>query len=354
MTDAQQKYLTEQQAFVEAKAKSTKSVLTEMPTSTRPRQLARARQCPKEFGLGVRIGYETPGSGFFSFVDESPVSGFSSSVDSALVSGGAPVSGFSSSVVDLPGSGVSSFVGAATASGFPLHDSSRFSTLDAGFQQADQMLSRVHLGNDETSTYPATQVPVRVTTQVPVRVIQFNASNPPNARQPTLPSITRQPLSLGPPTARQSMTSAPVHASGASWEDFFTSEDKSPSITCQPFSSSSPPARQPTVSAPVHASGALWGDSFTSKDKSPSTTRQPFSLGPPTARQLVASASVHVSGALLRESISQDFASKDKETISESQLGPRVPFADRQHPLANFIQGRCQARVPALVTTALI
>ncbi|MCJ1342649.1 hypothetical protein MMC31_000836 [Peltigera leucophlebia] len=315
MTDAQQKYLIEQQALAKAKAKLTESVLTEMPTSTRLRQLARARRRPKEFGLGVRIGYKTPGSGFSSSVgalpvfDDAPVSGFSCSVSGTPASGfssfvgdapvsgfsssigGTPVSGFSSSIGDLPGSGFSSFVGTATASDFPLHNSSRFSTLDAGLQRADQMLSRVYRGNNETSTYPATQVLVRVTTQVPIRVTQFNAPNPPNARQPTLPSTTRQPLSSGPPTARQ-----------------------------------------PIASASVHALGALWGDSFTSGDKSPSTTRQSFSSGPSTARQLAASAPVHASGALLGESVSQDFASKDKETTSGSQPGPRVPFAGGRYP----------------------
>ena len=107
-----------------------------MLTSIRLRQLARARRRPKEFGLGVRIGYKTPGSGFSSSVGDAPVS------DSTPVSGGAPISGFSSFISDPSGSGFSSFVGTVTASGFPLHNSLRFSTLDTGLQQADQMLSR--------------------------------------------------------------------------------------------------------------------------------------------------------------------------------------------------------------------
>lgn len=53
------------------------------------------------------------------------------------------------------------------------------------------MLSRIHRGNNETSTYPTTQVPIRVNTQIPVRVTQFNTANPPNARQPTLPFTTK-------------------------------------------------------------------------------------------------------------------------------------------------------------------
>lgn len=117
MTDAQQKYLTEEQALAKAKAKSTKLVLTEIPSSTRPRQLAQARQRPKEFGLGVRFGYKAPGSGFSSSVDIAPMSGFSFFV------GGAPASGFSSFVGaapmsdDAPTSGFSSSVGTAPVSG---------------------------------------------------------------------------------------------------------------------------------------------------------------------------------------------------------------------------------------------
>lgn len=83
-------------------------------------------------------------SGFYSFVGDAPMSG------SALVFG------FFSSVGDLPGSDFSFFINVTTASDFPLHDSLRFSILNIGLEQADQLLSQVYRGNDEISTYPTT------------------------------------------------------------------------------------------------------------------------------------------------------------------------------------------------------
>lgn len=162
MTDAQQKYITEEQALAQAKAKLIKSVLTEIPTSARPRQLTRAKQRRKEFGLGVEVVYEAPGSGFSYSVGAVLGSGFSSSVGLTPASGLSfsvgvdPASSLSSSVGvttessvsssfgatsasvffssfgATPGSGISFSVSAAHASGFSLPDSLSFSTLNTG------------------------------------------------------------------------------------------------------------------------------------------------------------------------------------------------------------------------------
>lgn len=83
-------------------------------------------------------------------------------------------------------------------------------------QQANQIFFRIHRGNDEISTYPATQILIRVTTQVLIWVTQFNASNSPNVRQSTLLSITYQSLFSTPPTIYQPTTLASVHALRAS------------------------------------------------------------------------------------------------------------------------------------------
>lgn len=155
MIDAQQKYLTKQQTLAKAKAKSTKLVLTKMPTSTRPCQLAQIRRCPKEFGLGIGIVYKTSDSAFSSFVGATPVSNSVLLSSSTLISGDAPMSSFSFSVGSIslssvalvssysffigrtPGSVFSSFVDATIVSSFPLHNSSRFSTLDVKLQQTN-------------------------------------------------------------------------------------------------------------------------------------------------------------------------------------------------------------------------
>ena len=95
----------------------------------------------------VPISGGVPVSNFFFSIGSAlvsngaPVFSFSSFVGGAPVLNGAPVSSFSSSVSDMPGSGFSSFVVAVTAFAFPLHDSSKFSTLNTGLQQANQMLS---------------------------------------------------------------------------------------------------------------------------------------------------------------------------------------------------------------------
>lgn len=114
---------------------------------------------------------DVPASGFSSFISSilvsgaAPMSGFSSFVGNTLISSSVPVSGdtsisgstfmssFSFSVGRMPGSGFFSFVSTAITSDFPLHNSSRFSTLDAKLQQANKMLSQIYCSNDKTSTY---------------------------------------------------------------------------------------------------------------------------------------------------------------------------------------------------------
>lgn len=333
MTDAQKKYIAEQQAFAEARAKSNESVLTEIPTSVRPQQRHSRDPKPTDqtrvikpsstasapsrtpFGLGIRntsfdgssgevfsgagaSGVAPPGAG------ASGVASFGAGA-SGVASFGAGASGVApfgarESYVGSGNSGLGSFFGSMRGDYSP-----SFSPIEPGLHRATQMLPLVGRGN-LTPSYSATQV----SSLVPAHVRQFNASNPLTACQPTTPSTIRQPPSLVPPTARQPTASSTVR---------------------QPYTLDIPTARQPIAS---------------------STVRQPYTSDPSTARQPTASALVYATGTLWGETVSQGFASKDNGANSESQAGPRLPFAGGRHPPGGLFQvPPSGSRTPFTVTS---